>query len=155
MKYEWKRGVAGGLSAETVGKYIDKLDEKHGGVTPELLLNESRKKKSPLRDCFEWNDTTAAEKYRLHQARHILRAIVVTSENDENATVKVRAFVPVVEDDNHHYTTINRAMSDKELRKQVLTQAVKDLSSWQQKYENLKEFSDVYASIKKVKKKYA
>ena len=50
---------------------IDKLLElsKKNNLTAREIVEEARKKNSPLHDFFEWDDSIAAEKYRLAQAR--------------------------------------------------------------------------------------
>ena len=157
MKYIWKWKPKADVSADDAGNYIENLTKKHGGVTPKLLVNESRDKRALLHDCFEWNDGIAAEEYRLEQARHILRVIVVLPEeddNDEKPPIKIRAFVPVKENNETHFVTIGRAMGDEDLRQQVLKQALDDLIAWKQKYKNLQEFKCVIKSINQLKLKF-
>ena len=45
-------------------------------VTPSMVLEAARAKDSPLHGLFVWDDTEAAEKYRLIQAGGFLRAVV-------------------------------------------------------------------------------
>jgi len=67
--------------AEKYGRHIEALcNKKNGAITPQELLNDARKKSSPLHDAFEWDDTHAAELYRLWQARKILGAITLVIE---------------------------------------------------------------------------
>lgn len=46
--------------------------EKDGRLTPTEVLEEARSPESPLHDQFNWNDTEAAEKYRLMQASRLI-----------------------------------------------------------------------------------
>jgi hypothetical protein len=57
--------------------------ERDGRLTPEDVLNAAEDPSSPLHGWFDWNDDTAAHKYRLEQARMLIRTITVeiTTEN--------------------------------------------------------------------------
>jgi hypothetical protein len=56
--------------AQIIGEYI----ELHfpDGVTPHQLLEVATPKSSPIHKYFDWNDESAAHKYRLDQARGII-----------------------------------------------------------------------------------
>lgn len=66
--------------------------EKDGRLTPAEVLDEARNPDSPLHDQFTWDDTEAAEKYRLGQAS---RLIVRLRINVTVHSVPVRAPVYV------------------------------------------------------------
>ncbi|KKL04241.1 hypothetical protein LCGC14_2618050, partial [marine sediment metagenome] len=70
MKYQWKKRQKG--NAEKVAKYIESLGQN---VTPEMLVKKAKAKRSIIHDYFEWNDTAAAKRYRIIQARDLLQSI--------------------------------------------------------------------------------
>jgi len=49
--------------------------EKDGRLLPADVLEEARNPDSPLHGHFEWDDTEAAAKYRLSQARALIRTV--------------------------------------------------------------------------------
>ena len=51
----------------------------------------ARNENSELHKCFEWDDTVAAEKYRLQQAKNIVCNLVYQEEKKEEPT-KLRVF---------------------------------------------------------------
>lgn len=59
-----------------------------GNLTPDAVLEDARSKKSPLHDCFEWDDSEAAHRYRLEQARTLIRSVRV-EVTTESKTVSV------------------------------------------------------------------
>lgn len=63
-------------------------EENDGNLTPDAVLEDARSKKSPLHDQFEWNDGEAAHKYRLEQARTLIRSVRV-EVTTESKTVSV------------------------------------------------------------------
>jgi hypothetical protein len=51
------------------------LEREKGRLIPADLVEDARDPDSPLHAYFTWDDTEAAEKYRLHQARTIIRSV--------------------------------------------------------------------------------
>lgn len=48
-----------------------------GLLTPAAVVKDARNKSSPLHKLFEWNDSVAAHKYRLIQARKLIVTVQV------------------------------------------------------------------------------
>ena len=71
---------------------IKALEDRRGRLTPEQVVEAARDKASALHDCFEWDDSTAAEKYRLDQARDLLKRVKIEIEYHET-TIKVVGYV--------------------------------------------------------------
>src|SRR3990167_1089883 len=46
-----------------------------GRLTPERVVEDARNESSPLHRLFDWSDAEAAAKWRLEQARMVLRAV--------------------------------------------------------------------------------
>ena len=75
--------------------------KKNGDLTPALVVEAARDESHPLHTRFEWNDTVAAEKYRLVQGSQIIRSCKVVIENqEESEPIWVRAFVSKFELDD-------------------------------------------------------
>ncbi len=152
MKYKWKRNGLGGVSAEVAAQEVESIIEQHGGVTPEMLVAAATKKTSPLRDCFEWNDTVAARGYRLDQARYILRQIEVVIEREDKPALRVRAFHYIEdEEQGRRYVTITQARDDRDMWAQVKIRAMAEMKQWAEIYKDIKEFEAVCDAISKVK----
>lgn len=71
-----------GVSADTVAAELSRIAERDGDLKPEAVVDESRPKNAPLHPAFEWHDKTAAEAWRVHQARNIIRSVVVVNPAD-------------------------------------------------------------------------
>lgn len=93
-KYEWNRRIAP-IEADVVGEELERIRLKTGRLTPDVVVKEARLKKSPIHAAFEWDDTLAGEKYRLHQARNIIRAVRVVTEDDAGESVSHPQFVHI------------------------------------------------------------
>jgi hypothetical protein len=75
------------LDPEKVGRRIEQLvSDNDGEITPHIVLADARSKRSPLHDAFDWTDSEAAEKWRIQQARELIRCVQVVFDEDENTT---------------------------------------------------------------------
>ena len=150
MVYKW-RFYKYPISAEIVGKAIEEIEAEHGEVTAKLLLDKARPKRSKLHGLFEWDDTVAAERWRLDQATKIITAVAVIYDEDEEEHT-VRAFANVGAKNKGSFITMARALSDEESRAIVLRHALEELAAFQSKYDTLSELSEVFAAINALKK---
>ena len=167
-KYSWKSGYNYKKSADVVGKVLTEIEERDGSVTSKSFLEYSRPEDSETHDMFEWDDTIAAEKYRLAQSGRIINQLQIevvysgdSSPRDVEVEVnrterfkKVSAFVNVVPKTvkgSAVFTNTLSALRDKEKRVQVLKNALAELESFKARYESLEELSGVMDAIKDLK----
>ncbi|MFH1602473.1 MAG: hypothetical protein ABIH03_01030, partial [Pseudomonadota bacterium] len=142
---------ARGMDSQAVGEALDGLNNKHGGLTAEIVLTAARPKASPMHNAFIWNDADAARKYRLRQAGHLIRAVVVHS--DDMPTVRRFVNVIIADEDEaamRYYMTLDAALSDEDCRKYVLSNAKGELANFRDKYANLQEVAAVIEVIDRV-----
>lgn len=73
---------------------LQEIYDTHGALTPDLVVAEASDPKHPLHHRFEWDNTQAAERWRLHQASALIRSVNVVIERSPDAPpIRVRAFV--------------------------------------------------------------
>lgn len=70
------------ISAEIVAREFQRLSAT-GDLTSERIVEEASPEDAPLHPTFEWDDSAAAHQYRLQQARHLARAILVVEVSEE------------------------------------------------------------------------
>lgn len=134
-------------NAQKVGEELQDLRRRYGGsLTAANVLERAKLETSALHDLFEWDDEAAAHQYRLNQARHIIRHIVVLENGDKTPR---RAFIHVEKDSRNVYVDTVDALADDELRLQVLSRARQELESFTRKYSELMELSEVVAVARK------
>lgn len=117
--------------------------------TPQELVNYARKNpNSELHKCFEWDDTIAAEKYRVSQARDVIRYLRITIPNEEGNLEKtnVRLFVSTNNHDNNYKAT-EIVFQNKTEYDKLLAEAMSELQAFKQKYKGIKELSKIFALI--------
>lgn len=153
-KYSYRHGKVG-ASAQTVGETLERIEKRDGVVTKEAFLEESRPEDSPTHNMFEWDDTVAAEKYRLEQSRMIIADVVVTVER-ESKPRKVAGYVNVTlgKHNKAEYNSIGVAMEDTEKRKAVLSNAFDELKTFENKYSEYQELAGVFAEAHKAERMY-
>ena len=61
--------------AQEIGEELEKIKTKEN-LTPISVVERAKNKKSILHKLFEWDDSEAAEQYRLQQARNIVNHVV-------------------------------------------------------------------------------
>ncbi len=138
--------------AQLYGSHIaETFSNGHLEVTPDDLLQDAARPDAPTHDFFEWDDTEAARLHRLDQARYMLRSIHVVVEHDDSETV-TRAFLPVTieEPDNEPrqvYTSVQHALSEDELREQVIDEALRQLESWRRRWSEYTELAAVFEVV--------
>ena len=163
-KYSWKSGYSYKTSADVVGKVLTEIEERDGEVTSRTFLEYSRPEDSETHDMFEWDDSIAAEKYRLVQSGKIIsqlqvelvrvgdsapRQLNIEVERQEPVQ-RVNAFVNVAPRGTRMTASFNNfvnAMSDEEKSRQVLENALADLKALEEKYRMYEELAGVFAAI--------
>lgn len=149
VRYAWRPGSRVSIDADKAGREMEDVRRKNGGaLTPDALLERARSANSAVHGHFEWDDSKAAHLHRISQAGDLIRAITidVTHSNVEPPKT-VRAFVSVEREGQRSYTSTVHAMSDAELRKQVVARAWADLEAWRERHRELTEFARIFSAM--------
>lgn len=144
--YQWKneRCCYKATANEAAGAF-EKIRQMSGKLTPELVVDYARPKGSVLHDDFEWRDDVAAEKYRQDQARHMIGAIRIVSED---VPEPVRAYVNVTvkeldEEPVRSYMPLQEVLKKPDLHSQMMMDAFRDAQSFKQKYNTLEKLKPI------------
>jgi len=62
---------------------LRELEEKHGRLVKEDVVEAAKNKKHVLHDYFEWDDTVAGHLYRLEQAAQLIREVKIEVEIED------------------------------------------------------------------------
>lgn len=144
--------------AQVYGEFLfGQAAEKSETLTTHEVLEAARPKRSPIHDFFDWDDSSAAEKHRLWQARYLLGQIqiIVIYEGEERA---IKAFHNVhlqddsPEEERRAYVTVQGIAQDRYFRSQVLASALKEIKAWQARYSEYKELGLIFGAIEKTQK---
>lgn len=146
-------GATKAADPNTVGQHLEFLRrEFKGELTPVDVVKDARNPNSPLHPFFEWDDSEAAEQYRLQQARGLIRAVVAVYRSDDKPDRKMKAYVHVREPGANHYRETQSALSQSSTREAVLRRAWEELQQWKRRYRDLEEFAQLVETIDEVAK---
>lgn len=98
------------------------LGDKNGGrLTPELVVDAAKDKKSPLHSQFEWDDKKAGHQYRIEQARTLIRSVQVVITVDSRRVSSVYYVRdPAAESNVQGYISIPQLRTDSELARDAI-----------------------------------
>ena len=132
---------------------LEQIARKKGTLNPHDVVNFARNSRTALHKCFIWDDSKAAEQWRLHQARNIIRLIVEIPMNGNDKEYKV--FVSLRDDRQNKigYRPLISVMTNDELREKLLEDALADMQTFRDKYKELKELSETFAAMERDKAK--
>lgn len=150
--YQFKSGRSvAGKKAEDVGDELARINNKFGELTPSQVVKESRPAKALLHDVFEWDDPTAAEEYRIYQARLVINCVTVVNE-DLPDTKPVQAFVSITvtnedEENERRYIPAQQVISNPKLLDQHLDHLKRRLKNIRIEHAAFTELAAVWQAI--------
>lgn len=143
-QYGWKiDGFAKGIDPAEAIKEFERIESLYGSLTPENVLDASKPKNALFHSLFTWDDTRAAENYRLVEARRLLNNIDVRVISDGQP--KQIAVFEVVKAPTNVYKSID-TMSVDDI-KYVKDRTLKELNILKEKLSRYKEFYAVVKSM--------
>jgi hypothetical protein len=122
-----------------------------GLLVPALVVVGARNAASPLHPHFEWDDSAAAENYRLWQARDLLIKVKVILDGPNQTQTPTRVFVSLTPDrySGDGYRPLDVVLANTNLRQQLLADALHEMERFQAKYATLRELTKVVEEMKK------
>lgn len=152
----------------TISQELQIIQEENDGLLdPVKVVEYAKDPNTALHNRFEWDDSKAAEGYRIWQARQIIRMeLVVIAQNEKG---KIETFAGITEQDGkivrtyvslssdrrpeegeRGYRSLIDVLSDSEMREQMLEEAKKDMNVFRRKYGALSELAKVFAAMDEV-----
>lgn len=130
---------------------LETIRRRHRGLLrPVDVVDYARDENTLLHEMFEWDDGDAARKYRLEQARKLLRVHVTILEG---STKEIRAYVSLPSDREKPgggYRHIKFVMSNEQQRLELLATALNEMEHFRYKYQALQELVPVFEAMDKI-----
>lgn len=131
------------------------LARNSGRISPAILVEEARPETSPFHRHFEWDDSDAAELYRLGQAAHIIRTWrgSIMRIDAEHKMIHVTTTRRVQSPESARgkglssYETVEQIMSDPAKRADMLHTVLAELSAYRKRYAELEELAMVWVLL--------
>lgn len=135
-----------------IARELKKIARANDGLLlPEQVVEAARPKTSPLHPRFEWDNSEAANKYRLWQARQLIRVCV---EHIPGVSTPTEVFVSLTDDRSADggYRVTAEVLKDDDMRAMMLQDALDELQVFKLKYKRLSELAAVFDAIETVSK---
>ena len=117
-----------------------------GKFTPMEVLEKAKDETTELHKCFEWNDSIAAEKYRLEQAKNIIRMLVYEKETKEQEVVRYYAKTET----KHVYQPTKQFLVQEDEYQGLLRRALAELETFKKKYHTLTELEGIFEAMEAI-----
>jgi len=103
-------------NAALAADVLEEIEREKGCVTPEVLLERSTPDNAPLHHLFTWEDDEAAHKYRIEEARRIIKAVIVTQKESAGELLSFPVYYNATDGaGNRGYYSRVRVLNDRAL----------------------------------------
>lgn len=116
---------------------------KHGRLTPRLVVAEAENPNHPLHHRFEWDDPTAADKWRLEQAHQLIQSVKLSYRDTGGQPSEIRHFHAVRKDHEYVYEPVDEIASDDIGRRILLADMEREWRTLKRRYQHVREFFDL------------
>lgn len=128
----------------TVQRELWALEDADGMIHAETVVEwASAHPDSELHQRFDWEDTEAGPKWRLHQARQLIARFVVEPVNRHRLTVSLK----IDRSDGGGYRALEDVVIDGSLRAHAVNDALSELGRWRERFIHLTELQPLFAMI--------
>lgn len=124
------------VSAEVAQKTLQKIYNRDGKVSPQVVVDEAQPENAPLHPAFEWDNEIAANEYRKDQARHVIRHIRIIPAKEEEPK-RVWASIRSDETSEREYHPVTEIVKSEDMYARMMTQCFQELVSIKAKYREL------------------
>lgn len=123
-----------------------------GGVlhAASVVVWARKHKGSALHRQFEWNNSKAANEYRLWQARRLIAINIVTAEGGPQVVS-----LSIDRTKGGGYRAIDDVLSSRDLSEIMLRDALAELQRVQERFQRVKELTSVWTAVGRVRAKHA
>ena len=144
-------------TVQALGETIVRIGSRgrYDAIKAEDLVTAAKDPTCPLHAEFEWDNDTAADKYRITQARYLLRSINVVYLDKGGNEIETRAFSHVYDsqEDDQVYVPASKVWSNREFSNQVKEDAHKEMEQWIHRYEQYRYLAQAVKSARATLKK--
>lgn len=84
-----------GIDAQEAGEELERIKQRDGTIHADVVVDEARPEDAVLHPAFTWEDEVAAEKYRVIEARTLIKKVrVICPEPAEEPVVRATVARP-------------------------------------------------------------
>lgn len=140
----WKSGF--GIFKADAQKVAEEILSIGEEATTEQIIEKGRDENTELHKCFEWDDSVAAEKWRLVQARKICETLVIRREPEApKEAPEIRVFHKT--ESTGGYKPIHTIIQHEDEYQKLLQRAFAEFHALKLKYQHLQELDYITSII--------
>lgn len=125
-------------------KVYDELQGLGDSVKPVDIVEAAKDENSELHKCFEWDDSEAARKYRLQQARILVMNLVIIESEHKEEPQQIRVMYT---SNKGGYKPTKLIVQQKDEYEALLERAKAELKAFKKKYSMLVELNEIFELI--------
>ena len=110
-QFTWAPGYRGTADPQLVGQELERIRQRDGGITVDVVLSEARPPDAPLHPLCTWDDSVAAENWRRDEIRRAIRCLQVETLVGEPYKVFVHCANPA-RDQQGYYQRVEVAVQN-------------------------------------------
>lgn len=133
-----------------IEKELRALHSRDGVLTCEAVLEAARPKNSPLHDYFTWEDSRAAERYRLIEAGRLIATVRIEYRQKKAAQIiYTPAFIPTgtSSEGKKQYYPVEEVTQNDFLREKALADARREMESTRDRYSHLVDLLELSTEV--------
>lgn len=129
-----------------------RLKSKDGLLHWQAVVSAARSPRNALHGYFDWNRARAMEVYLQQQAQTLIASYTVTIDTSRGDQIRTRGYVALSIDreSGGGYRSVLDVLSDRQLKAQLLADALRDLQAFRERYKKLSELAGLFKIAKKV-----
>lgn len=125
-------------------KVYNELQGLGENVKPVDIVEAASDENSELHKCFEWDDSEAARKYRLQQARNLVMNLVIVESEHKEEPQQIRVMYT---SNKGGYKQTKLIVQQKDEYEALLERAKAELKAFKKKYSMLIELNEIFELI--------
>ena len=135
----WERG-----NPQEIGEHLEHLYQKNGRkLTSEIIVRDAHRSNSPLHELFDWDDVSAANKYRITRVNSILGTLMTSYRGSD-----VRAFLGFGKrNEGVVFRPLERVLKNQKLREEQIQRELRKLERWKARTAFLPELKEARKAI--------
>lgn len=125
----------------TLREHLQAIYDKHGQLTPVLVLETARPEDHPLHSAvFPLTPDAAAEAWYLERAHELIQSVRIVYSKTPKGDRSVRAWQPIRTEAGYVYEPAQKIATDPFLRELLLRDMEREWKQLRDRYGHMKEF---------------
>ena len=133
--------------AQKCADEIMEICEELESATPQQILEKARDSNTELHKCFTWDDTEAAEKWRISEARAVVRNLKIIEQKPDKQQKPTTIRVFYKTDNESGYKPTKLILKKPDEYKSLVERCRSELLAIKQKFNSISEYEEIWELI--------